>query len=413
MKSSKIKISLIVSILFVLAGYQNCSPMNGTETEETDSGSRQNSQLTSNFSDIFEKIIMPKCVSCHSTQLPSDDIDLSSYDAIMNSNTVSAGNSGMSSLYNSMIAGTMPPVGAMDPSEIALVGKWIDDGAKDSNGTGSNNAPNVNSGIDKYIYEPNNTVTLNGTATDNDGTIVSTLWTQVSGPKNLTIASPNNLSTLVSGITVLGVYEFELKATDDQGSFTKDIIIVSLNPFNNLLPVVSTGLDKNIQPPVSSVSIISYASDSDGSISSYSWSQLSGPMTVTLTDSNKSTVYINNITTQGTYEFQVIVTDNKGATASDKVKVVLDPPPISRSYTNINDTIFKPKCLSCHSDGNPRGSYSMSNYTKIMTRVIVNDANSSLLFTRCFDNTMPPGNPLAKSDLDKIRDWINTGAPNN
>lgn len=403
------KIGLISATSFVLLlSFQNCSPMQG----EQENNSSTQSPLSANFNDIFNRIVQPKCVGCHSSSLPGGGIDLSSYEAISTSGTVVPGNSGLSTFYTSMITGRMPPLDKLDFEDVVVIGSWINDGAKNTNGEVFNKPPSVNAGKDQYIYAPQSTVTLQGLASDADGEVISTLWVQISGPKNLTITNSISLTSVVTGIDMLGNYEFELQATDNKGAKSVDRVIISLNPFNNLLPVVSAGLDKNIQSPEYSTSITAYAADSDGFIESYIWNQVSGPSSATLSGAATNIVTVSNLML-GTYEFQITVTDNKGGTASDKVKVAVDPAPKPQSYNNINETIFKPKCLSCHRDGNERGGYNMSSYSKTMMGVVSNNANASVLFMRVHDLSMPPGSALGKPDRDKIRDWINTGALNN
>lgn len=405
------KILLLVAMAILLTVYQNCSPMEGNTLDEAEKSS-QNQQLQSNFNDIFSKVIQPKCLLCHSSFNPGAGYDYTDHASLMESGSVVPGNADASSFYTSLVEGTMPPGNPLDSQSIAAIGEWINDGARDTKGQIGNKLPIVNAGNDLYIYEPQNTFTLMGFASDSDGTIVSKTWSQIAGPKALTIVSPNTLTTDVNGLITLGLYEFELKVEDDRGDIVTDRIKVSLNPYNNLLPVVSAGLDVNIQVPASSANLTAYALDSDGSIATYQWSQDSGPNTASFNNTTMNTATVSGLVL-GTYEFKITVTDNKGATASDLVKVIVDPMPIARSFTDINNTIFKPKCLNCHRGVNARGGYNMETYDLIMTLVVKNNANESELFVRCWDNTMPPAQPLNKDEKDKIRDWINTGAPNN
>lgn len=87
--------------------------------------------------------------------------------------------------------------------------------------------PFVNAGPDVNVTADITSGTLNGTATDIDGYIVSYLWTQVSGPNTATIASPTTASTGVSNL-VVGTYTFRLTATDNQGASISDDVKVTL-----------------------------------------------------------------------------------------------------------------------------------------------------------------------------------------
>ncbi len=80
------------------------------------------------------------------------------------------------------------------------------------------------------------TIHLSGTATDEDGTIVSYLWSQVSGPNSSVIQNPGSSSTVVSGL-IAGTYVFQLNATDNNGatgtkSITVTITVVGPQNFN-------------------------------------------------------------------------------------------------------------------------------------------------------------------------------------
>jgi len=72
--------------------------------------------------------------------------------------------------------------------------------------------PIVNAGLDKTITLPTNSVSVTGTASDSDGTVVGTNWTKVFGPADALVSftSPNNLATTINGLTVAGTYRFWL-----------------------------------------------------------------------------------------------------------------------------------------------------------------------------------------------------------
>ena len=91
-----------------------------------------------------------------------------------------------------------------------------------------NQVPTANAGADKIITLPTSTVSLTGTGTDTDGTIASYLWTKVSGPAGGTIATATTATTSISGLTA-GVYEFELKVTDNVSAAGKDTVRVTVS----------------------------------------------------------------------------------------------------------------------------------------------------------------------------------------
>lgn len=85
----------------------------------------------------------------------------------------------------------------------------------------------------------------------------------------------------------------------------------------NKIPLANAGVDKNISLP-GSATLSGSGSDSDGSIASYEWTQLSGPSTASLTNKLSSVLTASNLVT-GNYIFRFTVKDNSGNTDSDYV----------------------------------------------------------------------------------------------
>lgn len=100
----------------------------------------------------------------------------------------------------------------------------------------------------------------------------------------------------------------------------------------NSLPIVSAGSDKSITLPTNEVYIQGTASDSDGSIASYSWSKISGGMS-SISGNATSKLRAYNLV-EGTYIFRLTVKDDKGASKYDDVKVTV----LASSTTNVLPT---------------------------------------------------------------------------
>lgn len=183
-----------------------------------------------------------------------------------------------------------------------------------------NQIPVVNAGSDVSVTLPTNSATLNGSATDADGTIVSYAWSQISGPTiNL---NGENSATLSLSALVAGTYEFQLTATDDKGASGSDNVKVVVNAAN-VPPVAIAGPDITINLPTNSTVISGSGTDADGTVTSYLWTQVSGPSTATL--ANQTTASLNvSALSAGTYTFRLTVKDNDGATATDDVKVIVN-----------------------------------------------------------------------------------------
>jgi hypothetical protein len=202
--------------------------------------------------------------------------------------------------------------------------------------------PVANAGSDHAVQLPANIASLDGTASsDADGNIVSYAWTRISGPAQYSIGNAANASTIVNNL-VEGTYSFRLVVTDDRGASDDDTVVIIVSaapPPPNVAPVAKAGNDVVIQLPSSSTTLNGSASyDPDGVISSYSWNRISGPAGITIVNATTSTADVVGMQA-GEYIFELTVTDNNGATASDRVKVTVivqqNIPPVAKAG---NDT---------------------------------------------------------------------------
>lgn len=187
----------------------------------------------------------------------------------------------------------------------------------------ANVAPTANAGADKTITLPTSSVSLTGSGTDTDGSIASYAWTQVSGPSTATISGASSATTTMSAL-VQGSYTFRLTVKDNAGASASDDVIVTVNPAANITPTANAGADMTITLPTSSVSITGSGTDSDGTITSYAWTQISGPSTASISAPTAASTTIGSLV-QGSYSFRLTVKDNAGASGSDDVLVTVNP----------------------------------------------------------------------------------------
>jgi hypothetical protein len=89
----------------------------------------------------------------------------------------------------------------------------------------------------------------------------------------------------------------------------------------NTAPVANAGSDKSLTLPSNSTSIYGSATDADGSVVGYSWIKKSGGA-VTMSGATSKTLAASNMVA-GTYVFTLSVKDDKGATDTDDVTVVV------------------------------------------------------------------------------------------
>lgn len=194
-----------------------------------------------------------------------------------------------------------------------------------------NSPPTANAGPDVLISLPQTSATLTGSASDTDGTIASYLWSQLSGG-SVTLSGASTSTLTVSGLSA-GTYAFELKATDDFGATSTDTVNVDVNS----PPTANAGPDVTITLPQTSAALTGSGVDTDGVIASYLWTQLSGAG-ATLTGAGTSTLTVSGLSA-GTYTFELKVTDDDGATATDAVKIVVNSPPATISRFNFTNAL--------------------------------------------------------------------------
>ena len=190
--------------------------------------------------------------------------------------------------------------------------------------------PVANAGADITVNLPTNTATVNGSGSDADGTIATYAWTKTSGPA-ATMSNTNSATLLLNNL-VAGIYKFRLTVTDNLGATAFDEMNVTVVSANQS-PTANAGTDITIVLPTSSSTLTGSGSDADGTISSYAWTQSSGPLTATISNPTGSTTNISNLIAAGTYVFQLTVTDDKGSSGSDQVSVIVSNSPVNQNPT--------------------------------------------------------------------------------
>lgn len=137
---------------------------------------------------------------------------------------------------------------------------------------------------------------------------------------------PYNSGTQGSGVVRMGtyttgnVYQWGLR----QG----DTTLVG----GNSAPTADAGTDITITLPTNSTTLSGSGTDTDGTIASYSWSQISGTSATIVSPSSAST-NITGLTTSGARVFRLTVTDDDGATDTDDITVTVNAAPTPQKYT--------------------------------------------------------------------------------
>jgi len=106
-----------------------------------------------------------------------------------------------------------------------------------------------------------------------------------------------------------------MNASGSTFSDDMQVVVNSAPSVPNVPPVANAGPDQTITLPTSTVSLVGTATDTDGTIASYAWTQVSCPGTCTIMTPNVATTTVTNLTTAGTYVFRFTATDNAGKVA--------------------------------------------------------------------------------------------------
>jgi parallel beta-helix repeat protein len=188
-----------------------------------------------------------------------------------------------------------------------------------------NKAPVASAGPDLTITLPNNTATLDGSASaDRDGSIVKYTWSTLSGPGAGTFTQSTVPVTKATAL-IAGTYVLTLTVTDNDNATDTDTVRVVVKPATsgtNVPPLANAGSDVTITMPVNSVVLNAAASsDADGTVTNYQWLKISGK---DVRFSN-ATGIINVVSglTEGTYIFELLISDNRGASARDRLTVTV------------------------------------------------------------------------------------------
>ncbi len=180
----------------------------------------------------------------------------------------------------------------------------------------SNYAPIADAGMDRSVPEAS-TVSLSGTGSDTDGSVVAYQWTQVAGPAvSLSGADTPNPQFTAPSLTADGNLEFRLVVIDDDGA-SSDADTLSITVCNReesgCKPTASAGTDHSAL--VGEVVVLdgTNSHDPQNQTLSYEWLQVAGPA-VSLSDvhSAQPEFVVPVVSVNTPLSFKLIVTDSDG-----------------------------------------------------------------------------------------------------
>lgn len=185
-----------------------------------------------------------------------------------------------------------------------------------------NTPPTAIAGPDQFL-EAGETVILDGFQSfDADGSINQHSWRQLSGtPVTLPVPEYGRNTFVMPDIGVGSSLVFELTVSDDRGASATDTMNVT-QVVSNIPPEAFAGSDRRRDAGDVVTLDGSFSRDEDGVIEAYQWTQITGP----------NVILSNNMTAMASFsmptllagqelEFELSVTDDRGAVSSDRVVI--------------------------------------------------------------------------------------------
>lgn len=167
------------------------------------------------------------------------------------------------------------------------------------------------------------------------------LWKRISGPNTPTITPNNTVNTTITGL-ITGTYVFELDINGlTSGNGISQVTVIVNAPTLQ----ANAGNNQTITLPTSTATL--NGSGSTGTITTYSWTNVSGPNTPTITSASTVSTGVTGLIA-GTYVFQLSV--NSGASTS-QVQVKVLPAPVGIANAGPDQTISIPGTTSVTLNG--------------------------------------------------------------
>lgn len=163
-------------------------------------------------------------------------------------------------------------------------------------------------------------------SSDAGGSIISYQWGKLSGPSGDQVINPSQARTTVN-FNTSGNYTYQLIVTDNQGNTSASRVLIQVNPAP--LPVASipsaiVGNDQIVTLPLNTFILDGSSSkDIGGTITSYSWTKLSGPAGDAISNSDQSKTAVT-VTNAGYYTYQLYITDNQGNISYRRLNITVN-----------------------------------------------------------------------------------------
>jgi predicted secreted protein len=230
------------------------------------------------------------------------------------------------------------------------------------------NMPPVADAGDPQTVKAGAVATLDGSASlDPDGSISRYAWAQSGGSPAVKLNSTSAVKPTFTAPSLDSAAEltFTLTVTDNAGATATSSVVITVTG-QNIPPVADAGRAQTVEEGTQVTLDGSGSSDSDGSLASYSWSQVAGSAQASVTLAGASTSKARFVAPSVPAEsermaltFTLTVTDDAGATASSTVIITVvraNLPPVADAgptqRVNKGASVTLDGSASSDSDGN-------------------------------------------------------------
>ncbi|KAG7470014.1 hypothetical protein MATL_G00134730 [Megalops atlanticus] len=199
-----------------------------------------------------------------------------------------------------------------------------------------NDAPVAVVGPDRQLTLPVNTTVLDGSGSTDDHGIVTFHWDIVSGPPGLKVEDADKAVAMATGFRA-GSYVFRLTVTDQQGAADSASLTIIVREARNLPLVAHASGSHTLILPNNSLVLRGSVSSADPSNVSYLWvrdGQSPAAGDVLYGSEQQPSLHLGNLV-EGTYLFQLHVTDGRGRSSSATATVEVRPDPYRRDEVEL------------------------------------------------------------------------------
>uniref|UniRef100_A0A8C1SXQ2 Si:ch73-215d9.1 n=1 Tax=Cyprinus carpio TaxID=7962 RepID=A0A8C1SXQ2_CYPCA len=197
----------------------------------------------------------------------------------------------------------------------------------------ANKAPVAITGPDRQLLLPVNRITLNGSDSTDDQAIISYQWDLISGPPGLKIKDDNKAVAIATGLRS-GNYKFRLTVTDQK--FPAILCVIKFTAKS--LPLVAHASGSHtLTLPNNSLVLRGSVSNSGTANVSFLWvrdEQSPAAGDVLYGSDHEAFLYLANLV-EGTYLFQLRVTDIQGRSSMATATVEVRPDPREREEVEL------------------------------------------------------------------------------